>query len=197
MTTPGQVDQGATVSADFFARNTQMEIHKELMNSRPVTGRVEWIGVAAERMAPMQVKTSVQLIEQAGIEGEHHARPGGSSKRQVTLIQHEHLSVIQSLLDRKDVTVSPELLRRNLVVSGINLNVLRHSTFRIGTALLKGTGSCPPCSRMDANLGKGGYAAMVGHGGITAIVLENGSVTCGDSVRIEITDAGTPNEDEE
>ena len=64
-------------------------------------------------------------------------------------------------------TVDPALLRRNLVVSGISLAALRERCFRIGEAVLEGTGECHPCSRMEESLGPGGYNAMRGHGGIS------------------------------
>ncbi len=79
--------------------------------------------------------------------------------------------------------IAPELLRRNVVVSGINLSALRYMRFRIGTAILEGSGPCPPCSRMEENLGPGGYSAMVNHGGITAIVITEGQVQLGDTVQ--------------
>lgn len=161
-----------------------MEILKELLNSRPVVGRVEWIGIAKASRDPMQVVQSAKAIEQFGLDGEHHGRPNGKSKRQVTFIQQEHLACVQTLLGDSAVKVDPGLLRRNVVVSGINLSALRHLTFQIGTAVFQGTGSCPPCSRMDENLGKGGYAAMLGHGGITAIVLRSGPFSVGDQVQV-------------
>ena len=78
--------------------------------------------------------------------------------------------------------MGPEQLRRNLVVEGINLSALRNRRFRLGAALLEWSGECHPCSRMDEELGPGGYNAVRGHGGITARVLEGGTVRLGDAV---------------
>ena len=74
-----------------------MEILKELLNSRPVVGRVEWIGIAKASRDPMQVVQSAKAIEQFGLDGEHHGRPNGKSKRQVTFIQQEHLASLREL----------------------------------------------------------------------------------------------------
>ena len=44
---------------------------------------------------------------------------------------------------------------------------------------------------MEENLGKGGVAAMLGHGGLCAKVIESGDITIGDEIRaspIERTD---------
>jgi MOSC domain-containing protein YiiM len=94
-------------------------------------------------------------------------------------VQHEHLAVVSALVGRE---VHGRDLRRNLVVSGINLWALKDRVFRVGEALLQGTGPCAPCNRMESNLGEGGYNAMRGHGGITASVLEAGWIRVGDAV---------------
>ena len=152
----------------------------ELLNTRHFVGRVEWIGTAPEKGAPQEVKQSVELVGGAGIVGEHHFRENSPSKRQVTLIQHEHFPVVAALMGRDNV--DPGDLRRNIVVSGINLASLHSQTFSIGEAVLQGTGDCVPCSLMEKTVGIGGYAAMVGHGGITCVVVEGGKVAIGDSV---------------
>lgn len=154
----------------------------ELLRTRPVCGKVTWIGIAAQRRKPLEPQQSVTVQQDKGIDGEHHAGNTERPHRQVTLIQKEHFPVIADLLSRNDVT--PEQLRRNIVVSGINVASLRSQEFLIGDAVLQGTGDCVPCALMDATLGKGGYAAMVGHGGITAAVVKSGTISVGDPVSL-------------
>jgi MOSC domain-containing protein YiiM len=141
-------------------------------------GRLQWIGVRPQRRAGVVAIEAVKALADRGLEGDHYAHPGG--KRQVTLIQAEHLGVVAKLIGKE--AVKPEWLRRNLVVAGINLYALRDRRFRIGAVVLEGTGPCEPCSRMEEALGSGGYNAMRGHGGITARVLEEGTLRVGEAV---------------
>lgn len=143
------------------------------------SGRLDWIGLGPARRADVIAVTEAVVRIGTGLDGDHHS-PTGRGKRQVTLIQAEHLPAIASLLSRE--SVAPELLRRNLVVSGINLLALKDRPFRVGDVLLEGTGHCHPCSRMEETFGPGGYNAVRGHGGITARVLEGGTIRVGDAV---------------
>jgi MOSC domain-containing protein YiiM len=151
-----------------------------LLSSVPRLGRVEWIGVRPARREPMVVVDSVETIEGRGLVGDRFSG-GAASKRQVTLIQSEHLPVIAQLLGKE--RIDPALLRRNIVISGINLLSLNGAQFTIGGALMEGTGPCHPCSRMEETFGSGGYSAVRGHGGITARVLSGGILRVGDAVR--------------
>lgn len=153
----------------------------ELLNTLPQVGCVEWIGVRPARDAPMEELERVRAEPGTGLEGDRF-NGGLQSKRQVTLIQKEHLDAIGSLLHRE--SIAPAALRRNIVVSGINLLALKDKTFRIGDALLEYSGPCHPCSKMERALGPGGYNAMRGHGGITARVLEPGEIRVGDRVGV-------------
>mgnify|MGYP001380935739 CR=1 FL=1 len=142
------------------------------------TGRLAWIGLRPAKGAPVEAVEAAE-IGAAGLIGDHRSA-GAAGPRAVTLIQAEHLPVIAALAARADAP--PALLRRNLVVAGINLAALRHGPLRIGAATLRITGPCPPCSRMEAALGAGGWNAMRGHGGFYAEVLAAGRVACGDEV---------------
>jgi MOSC domain-containing protein YiiM len=146
-----------------------------LLAAFPHAGRVEWIGVRPARHVPPETLGEV-LATDGGLLGDHY----GGGKREVTLIQAEHLPAIASLVGAP--RVDPALVRRNLVVSGLNLFALKDRRFRVGEAVLEYTGACHPCSRMEEALGAGGYNAMRGHGGITARVLERGAIRRGDPV---------------
>ena len=156
-----------------------MEILKELLSTNRFQGKVDWIGISSGPRAEIQTQETVRIVT-GGVEGDHHCRPTRKSKRQITLIQAEHIPVVEAILGRGKI--NPSLLRRNIVVSGINLAALKYQTFQIGTAILEGSGNCPPCSRMEENLGPGGYASMLAHGGITAVVVSEGVVNLGDTV---------------
>lgn len=138
---------------------------KELLRSFASDGRVEWIGVRPARREPIRVLETAQVNEN-GLVGDRRQKPG---KRAVTLVQFEHLPVIAALAGVDQVT--PEMLRRNIVVSGINLLALRHHEIRIDDVVLRTTGPCAPCSYMQETIGPGGYNAMRGHGGLTADLL--------------------------
>lgn len=155
-----------------------MKSIKELKATMPQTGKVEWIGLRPERKATLVEVESVAIGIESGLSGDHNTNKGG--KRMITLIQKEHIDMIEKVLGR---AVSPLDLRRNIVVSGINLLALHDQDFMIGNdIILRGTGHCVPCSRMEHNLGLGGYNAMRGHGGITATVVSGGELRLGDMV---------------
>jgi MOSC domain-containing protein YiiM len=100
----------------------------------------------------------------------------------VTLIQAEHIPVVAALVGRDEL--DPAVLRRNVVVEGINLAALTDVALAIGDEVVVAiTGPCSPCSKMELALGPGGYNALRGHGGWNARVLRSGAIGVGDEVR--------------
>jgi MOSC domain-containing protein YiiM len=156
---------------------------KELLDYIPQIGKVEWIGVRPEKFTDLQAVAKVMASSESGLEGDHF-KSKRSKKRQVTLIQKEHLAAVGMILGKGEI--NPQLTRRNIVVIGINLLALKDREFKVGQAVLKCTGYCHPCSRMETNLGPGGYNAMRGHGGITAEVIESGEIALGDNVQLMV-----------
>jgi MOSC domain-containing protein YiiM len=142
-------------------------------------GEVTWIGIRPASRASIKVVNTVKVTK-LGLEGDRSTKNALSNKRQVTLIQSEHLEAVALFLGKSNI--DPSHTRRNILVKGLNLNALKGRKFRIGTAVLEMTGFCYPCSRMEENLGKGGFNAMRGHGGITCRVISEGEIALGDVV---------------
>ena len=144
----------------------------ELLEASPTVGRVQGIALRDERKAPMY------RVESWDLNDTPYAFR--TPKRAVTLIQAEHHRTIQAQLGRD---FPYELMRRNVLVEGINLLSLLHREFRVGEVVLKGTRVCDPCARMETLLGPGGYAAMVGISGLCASVVQIGTLRVGDELR--------------
>ncbi|WP_425092614.1 MOSC domain-containing protein [Tropicimonas sp. S265A] len=150
---------------------------KDLIGRVAQPGHLVWIGLRSARRAPVDVVTGARLTG-GGLEGDR-ARAG---KRAVSLFQVEHLAAIASYLGYPD-PIDPRLLRRNLGIGGLNLLSLKGREIAIGSqAVLRITGPCAPCSRMEEAFGHGGYAAVRGHGGMTAEVVQSGAIALNDSV---------------
>jgi MOSC domain-containing protein YiiM len=141
-------------------------------------GVVGWIGLRPARRAPLVPVASATVDPADGLLGDHYGKGGG--RRQVSLIQSEHLAAIAHYLGLD--AAAPELLRRNIVVTGVNLLALKERRVRVGTAVLEVTGECHPCSRMEEVLGAGGYNAVRGHGGVAARVVSGGTINVDDVV---------------
>ncbi len=169
---------------------------RQLTSAFTCDGKLERIFLRPAKNVIADEVQCVQAVAGRGLAGDRSSaklskNPQGS-KRQVTLIQAEHMPVLAALLK---MPVDVQLLRRNLVVSGINLLATK-SLFKdqpmqltIGHVVLEITGPCEPCSKMEAVLGEGGYNAMRGHGGMTARIIEGGNLLVGDAVTCAVQKA--------
>lgn len=152
-----------------------------LMDAPMRPGIVRWIGLRPARRAAMLAVRQAELDPAEGLRGDHYSSRGPRT-RQVTLIAQESLVAIGAFLGQ-EAAAAPERLRRNVVVAGINPHALKSRRISVGSAILLLTGECHPCSRMEEALGAGGYNAVRGHGGLTATIIEGGTVSLGDAVR--------------
>ncbi len=170
----------------------------DLLSQHPGEGRVDGIWLRPARDAPAVAVNAVRALAGRGLDGDRAAartsRQAGGSRRQVTLFQAEHLAPLAAWLGRP--AIDPGVLRRNLVIAGLNLLAARSPLrglellLHIGEeVLLEVTGPCDPCSKMERELGAGAYNALRGHGGVTARVLTDGEIRVGDRVWIDVARA--------
>lgn len=152
----------------------------EKLRREVAPGKLEWIGLRTERRGEISVVEQSEAIVGLGLAGDHRCLKTPGSARQVTIISREYIHQISQQLGME--FIDPVLLRRNLVISGMNLNLLRFQRLQIGDAIFETSALCDPCSRMDENLGKGGAAAMFGYGGLCAKIIQGGHIAIGDAV---------------
>jgi len=100
------------------------------------------------------------------------------SKYPITFVSEE---VIREVCKVLELSYKPSLLRRNIVISGINLNQLIGKRFRIGSVEFEGLQHCAPCTWMNAVMKKGAYKLMSGRGGLRVKVLKAGVLKGGDN----------------
>lgn len=163
----------------------------EKLRSEIAPGKLEWIGLRTERRGEINIVDRAEAKIGLGLAGDHRCLKTPGSARQVTIISREYIHQIEQQLG-KDF-IDPALLRRNLVISGMNMNLLRFQRLQIGDAIFETSALCDPCSRMDENLGKGGAAAMFGYGGLCAKIIQGGHITVGDAVvRLQPVKSPTP-----
>ena len=165
---------------------------QSISQTLPQIGKLEAIIVRPARGADCVYVPHAQAIQGIGLADDRrglNVKTALNGSRQVTLIQQEHIAVIASLVGLS--ALDPALLRRNLVVSGINLLAIKplfkahHNYLQIGEVLLEITGHCDPCSRMETLLGAGGYNAMRGHGGVNARIIQGGLLQVGDAAEFK------------
>ncbi|PHR54772.1 MAG: hypothetical protein COA44_12130 [Arcobacter sp.] len=92
--------------------------------------------------------------------------------------------VMKDVFSTLDLPYKPQLFRRNIVISGINLNQLIGKTFEIGGLVFEGTEHCSPCTWMNAVMKKGAYALMSGRGGLRVQVIKAGTLKTGTNTLI-------------
>lgn len=160
---------------------------QRLLDAPMRPGRLAWIGLRVARRGAIDPVETAEVSPERGLHGDRYGgRSGG--QRQVTLIAREDLDAVAAFLGR-DASLPPDLVRRNLVTVGLNLNALKGRRLAVGrdpstAAVLEVTGECHPCSRMEEVLGPGGYNALRGRGGLTARVLRPGEIRLGDLVTL-------------
>lgn len=122
---------------------------------------------------------SVDCEEGRGLVGDRYFDYEDNYKGQVSLISTEAIEAVEAELGIKVEDRSK--FRRNLVVSGVDLNALVGRDFKVGEVTLRGTEQCRPCFWMDEAVGEGVFAALADRGGLRCRILSSGTLTRGEA----------------
>ncbi|MBV7508292.1 MOSC domain-containing protein [Bacillus sp. sid0103] len=165
-----------------------------------ILGAVIAVSLSDKHTFSKENQESIKLVKGFGVEGDAHygstvihrsrvaQNPNQPNLRQVHLI---HKELFEELKDR--FTINPGQMGENITTVGINLLELPTDTILyIGeTAIVKVTGLRNPCAQIDnfkpgllkAVLDKDSNGNLIRKVGIMAVILQNGEVKPGDTIR--------------
>ncbi len=121
---------------------------------------------------PIHELETVECVAGRGLRGDRFFDHKENYKGQVTLFSAETFDELRRALNQP--RAQPAALRRNLLVSGFDLNNLIGRQFALQGVLLEGTEECRPCAWMDEALGPGAEAWLRGRGGLRCRILTGG-----------------------
>ena len=124
------------------------------------------------------VQDTLDLSPQAGVIGDH----GTSRRRQVSLLDEDSWNAACIEVDE---ALNWTTRRSNVLVSGLDLQILVGSQIRLGSALVEVMGEVVPCHVMDAaNKGLKHALKPDWRGGVYGRVIESGQVHVGDKITV-------------
>jgi MOSC domain-containing protein YiiM len=121
----------------------------------------------------------IECVAGHGIRGDRFYDYRENYKGQITFFASE---VFEKLVHHFGLTSkSAGVLRRNIIVSGIDLNTLIGEDFAVQGVRLRGTGHCKPCYWLDQAFAPGAEKFLEGNGGLRAEILSDGAIVVGEA----------------
>jgi hypothetical protein len=122
--------------------------------------------------APMVEVDRVECVTGMGLRGDRYFGFKNNYKGQATFFA---LEIYERLCERMQVAHrDPSVFRRNIIVSGVDLNALIGEEFELQGVRFVGTQECSPCHWMNHAFAEGAEAALKGHGGLRVRILSDG-----------------------
>jgi MOSC domain-containing protein YiiM len=150
-------------------------------------GRVLHIHTAPSAGQPMVELDRVDAIAGVGLAGDRYATQSGHwspiARRgeRLTLIANEELVRLGT---EQGIWLEPGATRRNITTTGIDLDSLIGRRFAIGPVVCQATRRCEPCTYLEELIDEEVLYALVHRAGIRVQILEGGTISVGDPVRL-------------
>jgi MOSC domain-containing protein YiiM len=121
----------------------------------------------------------IECVAGSGIRGDRFFDYRDDYKGQITFFSWEVFERLVAHFGLANKSAGD--LRRNVVVSGANLNELIGEEFSIQGVRLRGTAHCKPCYWMNQAVAPGAEEFLQGNGGLRAQILTDGVIAVGDA----------------
>ncbi|MBC2603937.1 MOSC domain-containing protein [Puniceicoccus vermicola] len=121
-----------------------------------------------------------------GLVGDRYYNHKPDFKGQITFFDAAVLEQLARELKLPDIEGA--LLRRNVLLQGIDLNALVGKQFRLGEVEFSGSEECAPCFWMDEAVAPGAFEWLKNRGGLRCRILQSGRLSLG-SQSLEILSA--------
>ena len=124
--------------------------------------------------APMVEMDRIECVAGRGIRDDRFFDFKKDYKGQITFFSAEVYERLLAEFHLSATAKPPGVLRRNVIVSGVDLNEWIGAPFEIGGVRFEGTGECSPCRWMDEAVCPGAERWLKGAGGLRARILTDG-----------------------
>jgi MOSC domain-containing protein YiiM len=128
---------------------------------------------------PLVEVSKVECVAGHGLRGDRYFDHRENYKGQATFFSTEVFEKLCAHFDIKDKPAG--ILRRNLIVSGVDLLSLIGREFEIQGVKFLGTQHCAPCEWMETAFAPGAKDFLRDNAGLRAKILTDGTVAVGDA----------------
>ena len=136
---------------------------------------------------PLIEQQRIECVAGRGIRGDRFYDYRNDYAGQITFFS---LEIFEKLSQQFGLTnKSAALARRNVIISGIDLNSLIGIDFEIQGVQFRGTKHCRPCYWMNQAIAIGAEKWLAGNGGLRAQILSDGFIEVGDARLVRHNDA--------
>ena len=127
---------------------------------------------------PLVEVCEIECVAGHGIRGDRFYDYKDNYKGQITFFSAAVFDALSAAFPHVQKK-SSGVLRRNVIVSGVNLNRLIGEEFELQGISFRGTAHCRPCYWLDQAFAPGAEAWLKGNGGLRAQILTSGTLKVG------------------
>lgn len=141
-----------------------------------ITPDHNWGATEVEKQLMSKVE-QVECVAGKGLLGDRYFAHKEDYHGQVTFIDQAVIDTVKAHVKREDL--DPSVLRRNIVLSGVDLNSLIGRRFSLSGVEFSGSEECSPCRWMNVVAGDGAEQVMKERGGLRCRILSDGTLSKG------------------